>query len=112
MGHLRHNRFLILLALVEKNRHGYGVMKEIERLTHGETKIWPANLYGALKDLQEEGLVAESHDRPDPDVDDERRRYYRLTELGREAVAAEVDRLEDLVGFARTKMVDRHLETA
>jgi DNA-binding PadR family transcriptional regulator len=112
MGHLRHNRFLILLALVEEDRHGYGVMKEIERLTRGETKIWPANLYGALKDLREEGLVAESHDRPDPEVDDERRRYYRLTELGRETVAAEVDRLENLVGLARTKMVGRHPETA
>ena len=93
----------ILLALVDEERHGYGIMLEVGRLTGGATKMGPGTLYGTLKRLLAAKLVEESDERPDPALDDERRRYYRLTALGRRVAAAEAERLAQLVHIARAK---------
>src|SRR5258708_1993929 len=81
--------FHVLLALVEGERHGYAIMQEVALSTHDQTKMGPGTLYGTLKRLLEARLVEESDRRPDPKMDDERRRYYRLTGAGRQAVKAE-----------------------
>lgn len=93
--------FHILLALAGGERHGYGIILDVERDTEGALRLGPGTLYGALKRLTEAGFVAESGRRPDPDLDDERRRYYRLTEAGRRALAAEAGRLAGAVARAR-----------
>ena len=93
----------ILLALVDEERHGYGIMREVAERTGGRTRLGPGTLYGTLKRLLDDGLVAESGERPDPALDDERRRYYRLTDLGRRVAQAEARRLEDMVSSARAK---------
>ena len=93
----------IVLALGNDELHGYGIMREVRRRTDGGRRLTPGTLYRSLGQMQEKGLVEESEDRPDPGLDDERRRYYRLTELGRRVAAAEVERLEGLVRAARSK---------
>jgi DNA-binding PadR family transcriptional regulator len=95
--------FHILLALLDQERHGYGIMLEVERTTTGELKMGPGTLYGSLKRMLVAGLVEESDTRPDPQLDDERRRYYRLTSLGRQTLTAETERLSHLVRVAQTK---------
>jgi DNA-binding PadR family transcriptional regulator len=95
--------FLILFALVEGERHGYGLVKDVERQSNGVVRIDPANLYRSLKRMIGQGLVAESGRRPSPESDDERRRYYRITDLGAEVVAAEASRLSELAAAARAK---------
>ncbi len=95
----------ILLALADEERHGYGIMLEIEARTGGAFRPGSGTLYGTLKRLLESGLVEESGERPDPDLDDSRRRYYRLTALGRGVLKAEMKRLEQLVGVGRMKRV-------
>jgi DNA-binding PadR family transcriptional regulator len=95
--------FQILLALADAERHGYGIMKEVEANTRGRMRMGPGTLYGTIKRLLAAGLIEESDERPDPELDDERRRYYRLTAAGRQAVAAEAARLADLVRVARSK---------
>lgn len=97
--------FHILLALTDVSRHGYGIILEVEGRTGGSVRIGTGTLYSALKRLLRWGLVEESDSRPDPDLDDERRRYYRLTPLGAEVVRAEAARLELLVGMARHKRI-------
>ncbi len=97
--------FNVLLALVDGERHGYGIILEIEERSGGEVRLGPGTLYGALKRLREGGLIEESDERPVPDLDDERRRYYRLTDLGAKALAAEVGRLDAAVRAARRKGV-------
>lgn len=92
--------FEILLALSGEDLHGYGIMKAVEERTDGATSLHAGTLYRALARLAETGLIEELEDRPDPDAD-ERRRYYRLTPLGRRAAAAEARRLESQVGAAR-----------
>jgi DNA-binding PadR family transcriptional regulator len=92
--------FHILLALVETDRHGYGILKEIERRTEGQMKTASGALYLAAVRLQESGLIEESDSRPDPELDDRRRRYYRLTELGRRVAEAEAQRLAKLTQAA------------
>ncbi len=94
----------ILLALADEERHGYGVMLEVARLTGG-TRMGPGTLYGTLKRLLASGLIQESDERRDPDLDDERRRYYRITATGREVLRAETSRLSLLVSAARAKKV-------
>src|ERR671916_2385257 len=89
--------FHVLLALVDAERHGYGIIKEVEGRTEGRVRLGPGTLYGSLKRLLEEGLVEESDERPDAALDDERRRYYRLTVFGRRVAAAEAERLSGLV---------------
>lgn len=100
---LRPAAFHILLALADDERHGYGIMQEVTARTGGAIRLGPGTLYGSLKRLLGDGLVAESEERPVPELDDERRRYYRLTDSGRRAAAAEARRLAALVGVARAK---------
>ena len=93
--------FEILLALALEDRHGYTILQEVERRTEGGIVLHPGTLYRALSRLLDSGLVDEIEERPDPALDDERRRYYRLTTFGRKVVAAEVARLDDMVRAAR-----------
>ena len=93
----------IVLALGDDELHGYGIMREVRRRTDGRRRLAPGTLYRSLRQMEEKGLATESDERPDPDLDDERRRYYRLTDLGRKVAAAEVERLEGLVRVARSK---------
>ena len=95
--------FHILLALADGERHGYGVRLEVEHRTGGKVRMGPGTLYGLIKRLLADGLIAESEGRPDPQFDDERRRYYRLTDFGKRVAEAEARRLERLVGEARAK---------
>ena len=97
--------FHILLALADQERHGYGIILDIASRTDGRVRVGTGTLYTALKRLLDEGLVTESAERPAPDLDDERRRYYRLTPAGRAALAAEARRLESLVTMARERRV-------
>ena len=93
----------VLLALADGERHGYGIMLEVRERSGGRVRLGPGTLYGAIKRLKEGGVIEESGQRPDPESDDERRRYYRLTDFGGEVLAAEVERLDGLVRAARRK---------
>ena len=93
----------ILMALAAGDKHGYGIMREVEGFTDGAVKMGPGTLYGAVKRMLAAGLIVESDERPDPELDDERRRYYRLTELGGRALDAEVARMENLARAARVR---------
>ena len=97
--------FQVLLALADTERHGYGIIREVDERTDGLIRLRTGTLYTLLQRLLEEKLIEESDNRPSPDRDDERRRYYRLTELGRSVVGAEARRLESLIGEARRKHV-------
>src|ERR1700694_2478564 len=92
--------FCILLALADAERHGYGVMQEVAKRTQGAVRLNSGTLYRSIKQLLGAGLIAEAGERPDPALDDERRRYYRLTVTGRRAAEAEAARLDQLVGIA------------
>jgi len=94
---LRTNWFHIMLSLADEEQHGYGIMQDVLARTGGAVRLWPATLYGGLKKLIDLDLIEESDRRPAPDRDDARRRYYRLTPLGRRVLAAETDRLRALV---------------
>ena len=102
----------LLLALVDDERHGYALMQDVAEESGGRVRLGPGTLYGALKRLLELGLVVESARRPDPLLDDERRRYYRLTPAGRKALAAEAARHLRLVELARAKRVLSRPRTA
>jgi DNA-binding PadR family transcriptional regulator len=93
----------ILLALADEERHGYGIMREVEARTGGETRLGPGTLYGSIKRMLADGLIEESDERPDPEMDDQRRRYYRITHFGRWVAGAEAKRLQDLVNTARVR---------
>jgi DNA-binding PadR family transcriptional regulator len=95
--------FQILLALVGSERHGYAIMKEVTTRSDGAVKLGPGTLYGALKRLLEAGLVEEGSERADPELGDDRRRYYRLTKLGMRVARMEARRLEAMVREARQK---------
>lgn len=95
--------FDILLVLMERDLHGYGLVKEIEARTGKHRKILPGALYRKLDRMERDGLVEESDWRPDPGLDDERRRYFRITDRGVAAAAAEARRLEALVEESRAK---------
>ena len=95
----------ILLALVDGERHGYGIMQEVTRRAGGQVKMGPGTLYGSLKRMLADGLVEETGERPDPALDDERRRYYRLTSFGLRVMQAEVLRLHQIVQLAQSKQV-------
>ena len=97
--------FHILLALSDGEKHGYAIMKDIEAQTGGQIKMGPGTLYGSIKRMLAAGLIEESGQRPDPAMDDQRRRYYRLTHLGQTVVNAESNRLAVLVNVARDKHV-------
>ena len=95
--------FHILLALADRERHGYRIMQEVEERTEGSVHLGPGTLYGSIKRMLSDGLVEESGERPDPEMDDERRRYYRLTDFGYRVATAEAERLARLVKSARSK---------
>jgi DNA-binding PadR family transcriptional regulator len=92
-----------LLSLADGEKHGYAIIKEIARRTNDEVRLGAGTLYALVKRALGDGLIVESDDRPDPSLDDERRRYYRLTALGRTVAEAEIARLEAIVGMARAK---------
>lgn len=93
--------FHILLALADGERHGYDIMRAVESLTEGKMQMGPGTLYGSIKRMLRDGLIAETDERPDPELDDSRRRYYELTAFGRQVLAAESNRLARLVEVAR-----------
>jgi DNA-binding PadR family transcriptional regulator len=95
--------FHILLALADKERHGYEIMQEVQERTEGGVRLGPGTLYGSIKRMLSDGLVEESDERPDEELDDERRRYYRLTDFGYRVAKAESERLATLVQSARAK---------
>jgi DNA-binding PadR family transcriptional regulator len=95
--------FHILLALVDGEKHGYGIKKEVEARTGGKIRLVPGTLYGSISRMQESGMIKESGMRPDPSLDDERRRYYCLTDFGLRVTQAEAQRLAQLVNVARSK---------
>lgn len=97
--------FHILLALADGERHGYAIMQEVMAATQGAIKMGPGTLYGTIKRMMDARLIEESDERPDPKLDDERRRYYRLTSFGRRVAQAEAERLAQLVRVARTKQL-------
>ena len=95
--------FHILLTLADGEKHGYGIMQEVAAISDGQIKLGPGTLYGTIKRMVADGWIEESDERPDPELDDERRRYYRLTDLGGKVVRAEAGRLARLVDAARSK---------
>jgi DNA-binding PadR family transcriptional regulator len=92
--------FSILLALASGEKHGYEIMKQVKQDSAGQVKMGTGTLYGSLKRMLADGLIEEAGERPDPTLDDERRRYYRLTELGRQAFEAELARYARVVSLA------------
>ena len=98
---LKPHWFHVLLSLSDSEQHGYAIMQEVLERTGGKVRLWPATLYGTLKRLIDADLIAESSGRPADD--DPRRKYYRLTALGRKVLAAESTRLEDLVRIIHAK---------
>ena len=105
---LRPVEFHILLALAGEERHGYAILQAIAELTGGELELEPGTLYRALHRMLKDGWVVESARRPAADLDDERRRYYRITALGRRVATAEADRLWRLVSVARAQKLLSH----
>jgi DNA-binding PadR family transcriptional regulator len=97
----------ILLSLADGERHGYEIMREVEGRTGGEVRLGPRTLYGSIKRMLADGLIEESDDRPDPALDDQRRRYYRITNFGRRMAVAEAERLAGLVNTAKEKKLVR-----
>jgi DNA-binding PadR family transcriptional regulator len=95
--------FHILVSLSDEERHGYGIMQDVARQTGDALQLGPGTLYGCLKRMLAAGMVEESDARPDPALDDERRRYYRMTPLGRRVVRAEAQRLADAVTAAKAR---------
>jgi DNA-binding PadR family transcriptional regulator len=104
---LKSNWFHILVSLVDGEQHGYGIMQDVLERSRGKVRLWPATLYGSLKRLIEAGLIVESGDRPAPEFDDARRRYYKMTPLGRRVLDLESQRLKDLV-----RILDRRRQEA
>jgi DNA-binding PadR family transcriptional regulator len=95
--------FHVLLALADGDKHGYAAMKEVARLTDGAVTLSAGTLYGILRRLMSEGMVVEKDERPAVELDDERRRYYHLTDFGRRVASAEAKRLESVLALARSK---------
>jgi DNA-binding PadR family transcriptional regulator len=93
--------FHILLATAGEGRHGYAIIQDVEARTGGALRLSPGTLYRSIQRMLEDGLIEEMRERPAPEDDDERRRYYRITKLGSAVARAEANRLTELVGFAR-----------
>ncbi len=104
--------FLVLLVLSERERHGYGIVQDIERQTNGTIQLVPGNLYSVLKRLLGLGVIAELRRRPAPDLDDQRRRYYEITGFGRAVLTAEARRMRQLVATAEAKHILNKTEPA
>lgn len=103
--------FYILLALSLKERHGYEIMKQVGYDSQGKIEMGPGTLYGSIKRMIVDGLIEEAYERPDPEFDDERRKYYRLTEFGRKQLSKEINRYENAVKLARKRRLIPELET-
>ena len=99
--------FHILVALADRERHGYGIMQDVAEQTGGALELGPGTLYGCLKRMLAARLVEESGERPDPSLDDERRRYYKMTDLGRGVARAETQRLAAALAAAKTRRLLR-----
>ena len=95
--------FHILLAVAEEDRHGYAIIQDVAVRTSGELKLSAGTLYRSIQRMLEQGLIVETQDRPAPDLDDERRRYYRITGFGAAVARAEARRLTQLVRMARAR---------
>src|SRR5512140_3437766 len=95
--------FEVLIALADGEKHGYAVLKEVARRTDGRVTLSPGTLYAILRRFVADGIVAESDERPDAALDDERRRYYAITDFGRAVAQAEARRMETVLGMARAK---------
>ncbi|HUB81010.1 MAG TPA: PadR family transcriptional regulator [Bryobacteraceae bacterium] len=93
--------FYILMALAAEDRHGYAIIQDIEQRTNGALRLSAGTLYRSIQRMLEQGLLVETNDRPAPEFDDERRRYYRITPFGAAVARAEAARLNDLVRMAR-----------
>ncbi len=106
-GRLSPASYQILLALAARDRHGYLIRKAVEQQTDGAMRLGPGTLYAAIRRLEDAGLVEESPWRPDADLDDRRRRYYRLTKSGRAALKVETERLRATVEFALEQLRTR-----
>jgi len=104
---LRPVTFQILLTLAGGERHGYGITQDIAGRTSAKMRLEPGNLYRSLRTMLDDGLIEEYERRPAPDLDDERRRYYRITSLGRRVAAAEIARLEAVIADAKTRKWQR-----
>src|SRR6202795_2363919 len=98
---LQEATFHILMAVADEDRHGYGIIQDVLTSTNGELKLSAGTLYRSIQRMLEQGLLIETRDRPAPEDDDERRRYYRITPYGREVAKAEAQRLQQLVRLAR-----------
>lgn len=93
--------FHILMALADEDRHGYGIIQEVRDRTSGEVRLSPGTLYRSIQRMLDDELIVEVNERPAPELDDERRRYYRITTFGRAVARAEANRLHELVRLAR-----------
>lgn len=95
--------FHILLALTDEDRHGYAIIQDVAVRTTGRVKLGPGTLYRSVQRMLEQGLIEEVRERPAPELDDERRRYYRITAFGRQVARAEATRLAELLRLARAR---------
>jgi DNA-binding PadR family transcriptional regulator len=95
--------FHILVALAKEDRHGYAIILDVEERTGGELRLSAGTLYRSIQRMLEQGLIRETRDRPAPELDDERRRYYRITPFGAAVARAEARRMSDLVSMARAQ---------
>jgi len=100
---LKPHWFHILVSLAGGEQHGYAIMQDVLNRTTGKVRLWPATLYGSIKRLIEADLIEESDERPAAELDDARRRYYRLTALGKRVLDVECERLQELVHTIRVK---------
>jgi DNA-binding PadR family transcriptional regulator len=95
--------FHVLIALADGEKHGYAIIKEVARRTDGAIRLSAGTLYTLIRRFVQEGVIVESDERPDPALDDERRRYYRVTAFGRDVARAEAARMESTLSMARAK---------
>ena len=95
----------ILLALSTQERHGYGIMKQVESESQGKVKMGPGTLYGSIGRMVDAGLIRESDKKADPEMDDERRVYYQITGVGQKALEAELERYREVVAVAKRKQL-------
>ena len=102
-GPLTPAMFHVLLALAGEDLHGYAILKEVELRTGGKVRLSTGTLYGIIKRLLNDGLIAELRSRPTESEDDERRRYYRMTPQGRQVASAEAERMDEIVSIARSR---------
>jgi DNA-binding PadR family transcriptional regulator len=103
LGPLTPAMFHVLLALAGDDLHGYAILKEVELRTAGKVRLSTGTLYGIIKRLLNDGLIAELRSRPSQADDDERRRYYRLTPQGRQVATAEAERMDEILSIARSR---------